>query len=379
MFGVNVGNLNLGSVKGMAEEIQEKTEQIAEYERLFSDLAKLKENGKAYFGKLSDDRNGMDQSLTKVVDYVHAGGELANDGAKEAAELESRLSAMSGEAASSGAQETDLSGAMNETRQDLVELVEQNKHFSAPAKEVAAGAKDIREELLAVQEETKALSAYFRNVSVMSLTAAIDAGRMGESASKFVQTAEDIRIESEKEERVLQELIGKLQSLHARMDALDASVEKMNALQTDVNKACYRTLTNHEERIRKSQPAAKKSVSEELPSLKEMAASLKKKLRRIFDKQNAILDEMESLGENFMDEQKASERAEGEFTETLGRISFSACSQTQADGAEPTIRDKEQSQINTSRQCKAKRHQDSVTNCVGDTSCRTEGEKQWEQ
>ncbi|MBQ6441028.1 MAG: hypothetical protein IJJ13_00345 [Lachnospiraceae bacterium] len=345
MFGVNVGNLNLGSVKGMAEEIQEKTEQIAEYERLFSDLAKLKENGKAYFGKLSDDRNGMDQSLTKVVDFVHEGGELANDGTKEATELESRLSALSGEAASSGAQETDLSGAMNETRQDLIDLVEQNKHFSAPAKEVAAGAKDIREELLAVQEETKALSAYFRSVSVMSLTAAIDAGRMGESASKFVQTAEDIRIESEKEERVLQKLIGKLQSLHARMDALDASVEKMNALQTDVNKACYRTLTNHEERIRKSQSAAaKKSVSEELPSLKEMAASLKKKLRRIFDKQNAILDEMESLGENFMDEQKASERAEGEFTETLGRISFSACSQTQADGAESTIRDTEQSQ-----------------------------------
>ncbi len=342
MFGVNVGNLNLGSVKGMADEIEEKTEQIAEYERLFSDLAKLKENGKEYFEKLSDDRSAMDRSLTKVVDCVRGGGELANDGEKEATDLEKKLTALEEEARASHTGKEELSGAMEETGKDLTELVEQNKHFSAPAKELAAGAKDIRDELVAVQEETKALSAFFRNVSVMSLTAAIDAGRMGESASKFVQTAEDIRIESEKEERVLQELTKKLQSLHARMDELDASVEKMNVLQTDVNKACYRTLTNHEERIRKLKSTGEKSdPAKELPSLKTLASSVKKKLRQIFEKQNAILDEMESLGANFMDEQKASERAEDEFTEVLSRISFSACSQTQADGAESTIRDKE--------------------------------------
>ncbi len=342
MFGVNVGSLNLGSVKGMAEEIQEKTEQIAEYERLFSELARLKENGKEYFEKLTDDRSGMDRSLTKVVDYVHAGDELANDGDREAADLEKELTALEKEVSGFRDGIRALHGAMDETGKDLTELVEQNKHFSAPAKELAAGAKDIRDELTALQEETKGLSSFFRNVSVMSLTAAIDAGRMGESASKFVQTAEDIRIESEKEERLLQELTGKLQSLHARMDAFDAAVEKMNVLQTDMNKACYRTLTNHEERIRKLKPVGIKGESaKQLPSLKDLASSLKKKIKKIHEKQTEILDEMESLGANFMDEQKASEHAETEFTEVLSRISFSACSQTQADGAESTIRDKE--------------------------------------
>ncbi len=342
MFGVNVGSLNLGSVRGMAEEIQEKTAQIEEYENLLSDLAKLKENGATYFEKQAGYRTEMDKSLTKVVDYVHAGGELANDGDKEASDLEKRLQELEEEIHSSGAGAASLSDAMNETKQELTDLVEQNKHFSTPAKELADGAKDIREELAAVQEETKALSAFFRNVSVMSLTAAIDAGRMGESASKFVQTAEDIRIESEKEERTLQSLTEKLQSLHARMDALDASVEKMNVMQTDVNKACYRTLTNHEERIKKNQSAGRSlSAKEELPALRKLAESVQKKLQKIFDKQNAILDEMESLGANFMDEQKASDKAEDEFAGTLGRISFSACSQTQADGAESTIRDVE--------------------------------------
>ena len=126
------------------------------------------------------------------------------------------------------------------------------------------------------------------------------------------------------------------------MDALDASVAKMNALQTDANKACFRTLSNHEERIRKCQDAGGGiSAKEEIPSLRKLADSVKKKLQKIFDKQNAILDEMESLGTNFMDEQKVSDKAEDEFTGTLGRISFSACSQTQADGAESTIRDEE--------------------------------------
>ena len=343
MFGVNVGNINLGSVKGMADEIQEKTDQIAEYERLFSDLAKLKESGKAYFEKLSENRDEMDRSLTKVVDCVRDGGELANEGEKEASDLEKKLTALEEEVSASREGALALSGAMEETGRELTELVEQNKHFSAPAKDLAAGAKDIRDELTAVCEETKALSAFFRNVSVMSLTAAIDAGRMGESASKFVQTAEDIRIESEKEERVLKDLTKKLQSLHARLDAFDASVEKMNVLQTDANKACYRTLANHEERMKKTKGAgAHGFLLKELPSLKGLASSVKKKLHQVFEKQNAILDEMESLGTDFMDEQKASEGAEDEFTEVLGRISFSACSQTQADGAESTIRDNEQ-------------------------------------
>jgi len=342
MFGVNVGSLNLGSVKGMADEIQEKTEQIAEYERLFSDLAKLKENGREYFGKLSDDRTGMDRSLTKVVDYVHAGVDLADEGQGEVSDLEKGLADLEKEVREFRAGTKALHGAMDETGKDLTELVEQNKHFSAPAKELVAGAKDIRDELTALQEETKGLSSFFRNVSVMSLTAAIDAGRMGESASRFVQTAEDIRIESEKEERLLQELTGKLQSLHARMDAFDAAVEKMNVLQTDMNKSCYRTLTGHEERMRKLKPAGiKETPAKQLPSLKDLASSVGEKIRKIHEKQDEILDEMESLGTSFMDEQKASERAESEFTEVLSRISFSACSQTQADGAESTIRDKE--------------------------------------
>lgn len=338
-----MGSVNLGAARGMADELREKDEKIAEYEKLLSELARLKEDGKGYFTELTADRAEMDKSLTKVVGHVHESGELANAGNIEAAELEKGLLEAREQLKSVKEREERFSEVLETTTQELTMVVEQNKHFSTPAKDLVAGANDLRTGIHAAEEQAEAMSAFFRNMSVTALTAAIDAGRMGESASKFVQTAEDIRIESEKKEKEMHALVEALQGLTARLDALEANVEKMNLMQKDSNKASYDVLTHQEERQKEflQAEASAGSVVSDLKSLQEKASSLKKKQTRFFEKQNAILDEMETLGQSFMEERNSSEKAEEEFMSVLGTISFSACSQTQADGAEPTIRGKE--------------------------------------
>ncbi len=272
MFGISIGDFKSGSFREMEEELREKDKKIEEYEKLLADLARLKESSQDYFDGLRKSRKAMDQSLTGVVDYVHEGGELASAGNLTADEIEKALK--------------KLSDDVKETRDPLSEVPR------------------LREELAAASEELSGMGEFFRNISVTCLTAAIEAGRLGESASKFVKIAEDIRIESEKREHGMTALSDAVRELSIRVDALSEA----------------------------SLPDAEK-----INVLKEKMEALKYDLAEIFKKQNSILDEMENLGKNFIEERDASETAEEKFGESIGRISFSACSQTHADGAEPTI------------------------------------------
>lgn len=272
MFGISIGGFRSGSFRELEEELREKDRKIEEYEKLLADLAKLKEQSQDYFSELRKGRKEMDHSLTSVVDYVHEGGELASAGNLTADEIEKALK--------------KLSDDVKESRDPLSEIPR------------------LRDELAAASEALSGMEDFFRNISVTCLTAAIEAGRLGESAAKFVQIAEDIRIESEKREHAMTALSGAVRELSIRLDALSEA----------------------------SLPDA-----ERIGVLKEKMEALKYDLAEIFKKQNSILDEMENLGKNFIEEGEASDRTEEIFTESIGRISFSACSQTQADGAEPTI------------------------------------------
>ena len=272
MFGISIGDFRSGSFRELEEELREKDRKIEEYEKLLADLAKLKEESRDYFDMLRSERKAMDKSLTGVVDYVHEGGELSSAGNLTADEIEKGLK--------------KLSDDVKEARDPLSEVPR------------------LRDELAAASAELDGMEDFFRNISVTCLTAAIEAGRLGESAGKFVKIAEDIRIESEKREHGMTALSDAVRELSIRVDALSAV----------------------------SLPDA-----DRINVLKEKTEALKYDLAEIFKKQNSILDEMETLGKNFIEEREASERAEEQFGESIGKISFSACSQTQADGAEPTI------------------------------------------
>lgn len=272
MFGISIGSYRSGYIREMEEELREKDRRIEEYEKLFAGLAVLKEESGEYFKALRDGRTSMDKSLTSVVDYVHEGGELASEGNVKAAELEKELEAL---------------------RDDVRELRD-------PLSEVPKLREDIKEAASSLSE----MADFFRNISVTCLTAAIEAGRLGDGAAKFVQIAEDIRVEAEKREHGMTALSDAVRELSLRVEALSGT----------------------------ALPEA-----ERIGELKKDAEAVKYQLAEIFKKQSAILDEMEVLGKSFMEEQDATEIAEETFRDTVGRISYSACSQTQADGAEPTI------------------------------------------
>lgn len=72
-------------------------------------------------------------------------------------------------------------------------LVEENKHFTSPAKYLSEVPNSLRQNCQSYEQQLEEMTDYGKRMGVLALNAAIEAGRLGESGKGFVLAAEEIR------------------------------------------------------------------------------------------------------------------------------------------------------------------------------------------
>ena len=72
-------------------------------------------------------------------------------------------------------------------------LVEDNKHFTSPAKYLSEVPNSMKQSCQSYEQQLDDMTEYGKRMGVLALNAAIEAGRMGESGKGFVLAAEEIR------------------------------------------------------------------------------------------------------------------------------------------------------------------------------------------
>lgn len=72
-------------------------------------------------------------------------------------------------------------------------LVEENKHFTSPAKYLSEVPNNLKQSCQSYEEQLDEMTEYGKRMGVLALNAAIEAGRVGESGRQFVLAAEEIR------------------------------------------------------------------------------------------------------------------------------------------------------------------------------------------
>lgn len=72
-------------------------------------------------------------------------------------------------------------------------LVEENKHFTSPAKYLSEVPNALRQNCQSYEQQLEEMTDYGKRMGVLALNAAIEAGRLGESGKGFVLAAEEIR------------------------------------------------------------------------------------------------------------------------------------------------------------------------------------------
>lgn len=119
--------------------------------------------------------------------------------------------------------------------QTVTELVEENKHFTSPAKYLSEVPNEMRRSSQIYQEQLDTMTEQGKRMEVLALNAAIEAGRMGQIGRSFVLAVEEIRQTATGLEKTISDMKEEVESSNKRILELEDMVTRLVSLMKDNN------------------------------------------------------------------------------------------------------------------------------------------------
>ena len=185
MFG-SKNRLSVDEIREMKENLDESQklfEQMEEARQIFD--ADVREIGEA-FDRLGQDADQSSANIDSISNLAQQNVETEASLIFQLEELVKNLRALD------QVHESMVQRIQNQAANTQA-VVEQNKHFTTPSKEISEIPNIIRDNTGKSRSTLVKMSDCCKQMTVLSLNAAIEAGRMGEQGMQFVRVAEEIR------------------------------------------------------------------------------------------------------------------------------------------------------------------------------------------
>ncbi|MFP3155231.1 methyl-accepting chemotaxis protein [Lachnospiraceae bacterium ZAX-1] len=188
---------------------------------------------------------------------------------------------------------------------DFVEQIrEQNSKMQLT---VYSGAKEfvqrILDEIGGIQKVATQMNSFANRMGVISLNAAIEAGRMGDKGRKFVNSAEEVRNFSEKYQVAAEELSKQAEQICSKLNAQQEQVCQMN----ESTKQMMKDLSDQIKQIEQSE---KLECANQLKKISETMNAAAQNNQHLLKEIITALNALELANEHFHKEQKAVESLE---------------------------------------------------------------------
>jgi len=129
-------------------------------------------------------------------------------------------------------------------------LVEQNKHFTTPAKYLNEVPNTLKQSCESYEKQLDDMTEQGKRMGVLALNAAIEAGRLGESGKSFVLAAEEIRQNAVNCEKAAIAMKEEVEASREKIAELEETIQHLVSLMKDNNvgtaklfKKCHETQT----------------------------------------------------------------------------------------------------------------------------------------
>lgn len=156
-----------------------------------------------------------------------------------------------------------------------MELVEQNKHFTSPAKYLGEVPSALREKNKSYELHLGEMEECGKKMSVLALNAAIEAGRLGEGGKQFVTVAEEIRQNAISYEKTAATLKEEITESYKQLQELENTIHHMVALLKDSNMGASKLLKKCQHNSKLMQKSAMKDFSEEMDVFRDKVVGLR--------------------------------------------------------------------------------------------------------
>lgn len=304
MFG---GRKKQEEARGLEKELLSRQLMVDRYSQVFAEITSKQKDTENRLEILKSSQDKMDEQLTRVIEAVNCAADYTEEQRQKNQELQEEIQNLFGGMEQSEACYREVVEELKHQQEEMLEGVEQNKHFTAPAEFLSRVSTEMQEELKKISSSMEQLEEMGTQMGVLSLNAAIEAGRMGESGKEFVGAAEEVRNLAGQYQQVTAAFGETIEKLNHKLEETQAQVVHLNALLKDNNVRMGKSTREFTECLYHMEHSKIQNFS---PEVKRMLESFTGTAdgEELIRQYELATEAMEQAGESFMKQQDALEQ-----------------------------------------------------------------------
>lgn len=308
MFG---GRKKQEEARELEKELLSRQLMLDRYSQVFAEITAKQRDTESRLETLKNSQEKMDQHLTRVIDAVNCAADHTEEQRQKNNVVQEEIERLSGGLSQSEECYWNIVEELKQQKEDMLELVEQNKHFTGPAEFLSKVSAELQEELQTMSANMSQLEEMGRQMGVLSLNAAIEAGRMGESGKEFVAAAESVRSLAGQYQQMTDSFGETIEKINSRLEETQAQVTHLNHLLKDNNVRMGKSTREFADCIYRMEHSDIQNFSPTVQHLVEEITGNAAGEEELIRQYALATDAMEQAGESFMKQQDALEQLKG--------------------------------------------------------------------
>lgn len=183
-------------------------------------------------------------------------------------------------------------------------LVDVNKHFTTPSKYISEFPSNYKAQNQSCRENLDQMEEFGKQMGVLSLQAAIEAGRLGEDGRQFVETAENIRTYAANYDKVIAQTRLQLEQSDERLSELENQVHHLITLLKENNIATAKLMNLCQDAVNKSDALNHNSLMDDFIEIQNKMSTLRNADEEIVKSEERNRMQVDDLNEEFLAQQK---------------------------------------------------------------------------
>lgn len=252
----------------------------------------------------------MDKQLTKIVGFTHDTMAANRENGQALEQLAIEFTNVRGMLQDDETQRNQIKESVQKQARQADAAAERNKQCVAFAEQIQKVQEGLAVDVERMKSQLKQMESFSKDMSVLSLNCAIEAGRLGESGRDFISAAEDVRQMSSAYEQAAQSASLLLSELEGHMLEMEKQSLELSKELSDGKTSIAHLSKNILENEELCEKSVQRAVPKKMSALTEYLKKMSQSQHDIGVLQQQTLDEMEHIGKSFMEEQEARKELE---------------------------------------------------------------------
>lgn len=286
-----------GKNKENQKELEKLKKTLLRDDAFFESVGEKKEMYGATAAEMEESRHQADVGMEQIRQNLANASELAAGNVEIEKNFTESLQALARKADGMAGEHKKVTEHFYDIQEKITDLVDANKHFTSPSKYLNEAPEKLRSRNRDTGRQLDLMEEYNKQMGVLALDAAIEAGRLGDSGKQFVASAEAIRSYASHYDEVIGKAREQLADAEEEVQRLEEEVHRLVSLLKENNIVTAKLMKSCGDVVKEAEKAREASIDEDLELLMNQVTILRNADDEIVKSEERNRMQLEDLAE----------------------------------------------------------------------------------